>query len=114
MGIPLRDISRRPTHRPVITVSIIVINVLVFLLELARGDAFIEQWSVIPAHIVAGQGWITILTAMFMHAGWIILSATCCSFGPSAQPSKTPWVRFAIWPFTSWAAWSHPWLKSRH
>ena len=34
MGIPLRDITRRPAHRPVVTVLIIVVNALVFLLEL--------------------------------------------------------------------------------
>jgi hypothetical protein len=29
------------------------------------------QWSEIPADIVAGHHWVTILTAMFMHAGWM-------------------------------------------
>ena len=29
------------------------------------------KWSEIPANIVAGHHWITILTAMFMHGGWI-------------------------------------------
>jgi membrane associated rhomboid family serine protease len=98
MGIPLRDISRRPTHRPVITVSIIAINVLVFLLELARGDAFIEQWSVIPAHIVAGQGWITILTAMFMHAGWMHIIGNMVffwAFGPAIEDAMGP-IRYLV------------------
>ena len=98
MGIPLRDISRRPTHRPVITVSIIVINVLVFLLELARGDAFIQQWSVIPARIVAGQGWITILTAMFMHGGWMHIIGNMVffwAFGPAIEDAMGP-IRYLI------------------
>ena len=71
MGIPLRDISRRPVHPPVVTVSIIIINALVFFLELTGGDAFVQRWSVIPADIVAGQNWVTILTSMFMHGGWM-------------------------------------------
>jgi membrane associated rhomboid family serine protease len=98
MGIPLRDISRRPTHRPVITVSIIVINVLVFLLELARGDTFIQQWSVIPAHIVAGQGWITILTAMFMHGGWMHIIGNMVffwAFGPAIEDAMGP-IRYLV------------------
>ena len=98
MGIPLRDISRRPTHRPVITVSIIVINVLVFLLELAGGNAFIEQWSVIPAHIVAGQGWITILTAMFMHGGWMHIIGNMVffwAFGPAIEDAMGP-IRYLV------------------
>ena len=93
MGIPLRDISRRPVHRPVVTISIIVINVVVFLLELAGGEPFVEQWAVIPAHIVAGQHWITILTAMFMHAGWMHIIGNMVflwAFGPEIEDAMGP------------------------
>jgi membrane associated rhomboid family serine protease len=55
---------------PVVTAVIIVLNVIVFVLELMRGDAFVMQWSAIPAQIVSGRHWITILTAMFMHGSW--------------------------------------------
>ncbi len=68
--IPLGDASRRPISFPIMTVLIIAANGFVFLLELLGGDAFITRWSLVPAHIVAGQDWITILTSMFMHAGW--------------------------------------------
>jgi membrane associated rhomboid family serine protease len=68
--IPLSDVSRRPTRLPVVTALIIVVNVFVFLLELVRGDAFVMQWSAIPAQITSGHHWITILTAMFMHGSW--------------------------------------------
>ena len=88
MGIPLRDISRRPVHPPVVTVSIIVINVLVFFLELTGGDAFVQRWSVIPADIVAGQNWVTILTSMFMHGGWMHIIGNMVflwAFGPAIE-----------------------------
>jgi len=68
--IPLGDASRRPARIPVITALIILVNVLVFVLELMRGDTFVAQWSVIPTEIVSGHHWITILTAMFMHGSW--------------------------------------------
>jgi membrane associated rhomboid family serine protease len=68
--IPLGDASRRPMHFPIATVTIITINILVFMLELAGGDDFILRWSLVPADIVAGQNWVTILTSMFMHEGW--------------------------------------------
>ena len=100
MGIPLRDISRRPTHRPVVTVAIIVTNVLVFFLELAGGDAFVQQWSVIPAHIVAGQGWITILTAMFMHGGWMHIIGNMVflwAFGPAIEDAMGPFRYFVFY-----------------
>ncbi len=68
--VPLSDASRRPVRIPVITGFIIAVNVAVFLLELTRGDAFVMQWSAIPAQITSGHHWITILTAMFMHGSW--------------------------------------------
>jgi membrane associated rhomboid family serine protease len=96
VGIPLRDISRRPAHRPVITVSIIVINVCVFGLELVGGSAFVQQWSVIPSNIVAGQHWVTILTAMFMHGGWMHIIGNMVflwAFGPEIEDAMGP-VRY--------------------
>jgi membrane associated rhomboid family serine protease len=98
VGIPLRDISRRPTHRPVVTVSIIVINVFVFVLELMGGDAFVLQWSVIPANIVAGQHWVTILTAMFMHGGWMHIIGNMVflwAFGPATEDAMGP-LRYLV------------------
>jgi membrane associated rhomboid family serine protease len=68
--VPLGDASRRPARVPVVTAGIIVVNVAVFVLELMRGDAFVTQWAAVPAQIVSGHQWITILTAMFMHGSW--------------------------------------------
>ena len=98
MGIPLRDISRQPVHRPVITVSIIVINAVVFVLELVGGEPFIQKWSVVPATIVAGQHWVTILTAMFMHAGWMHIIGNMVflwAFGPEIEDAMGP-VRYLV------------------
>ena len=68
--VPLGDASRRPARVPVVTALIILVNALVFVLELMRGDAFVMRWSAVPAQIVSGHHWITILTAMFMHGSW--------------------------------------------
>src|SRR5262249_17133663 len=65
--IPLSDATRRPIHMPIVTALIIAVNVVVFLLELSGGESFITQWSLVPADVVAGRHWITILTSMFMH-----------------------------------------------
>ena len=69
--LPLRDVSRRPLRVPIVTGTIIAINVGAFVLELNGGDPFISRWSVIPAELVAGHHWITVLTAMFLHGGWM-------------------------------------------
>ena len=68
--IPLNDASRRPVHFPIATVLIIGLNAIVFCFELVGGDDFILKWSLVPADIVAGTNWVTILTSMFMHEGW--------------------------------------------
>jgi membrane associated rhomboid family serine protease len=68
--VPLGDASRRPARVPVVTALIILVNAVVFVLELMRGETFVMQWSAVPAQIVSGHHWITILTAMFMHGSW--------------------------------------------
>jgi membrane associated rhomboid family serine protease len=86
--IPLGDASRRPTSFPIITTSIVVVNVLVFLLELMGGDAFVAQWSVIPADIIAGKHWVTLFTAMFMHGSWSHIIGNMLflwAFGPEVE-----------------------------
>jgi membrane associated rhomboid family serine protease len=55
---------------PIVTGAIVAINIALFMLELNGGDEFIARWSVIPAEITAGRHLETILTAMFLHAGW--------------------------------------------
>lgn len=74
--IPIRD--HKPSGIfPVVTVSIIAINVVVFLYEfmlMSSGaiDPFLDKWAIIPAQLVhnpLGEG-ITIFSAMFLHGGW--------------------------------------------
>ncbi|HXD16772.1 MAG TPA: rhomboid family intramembrane serine protease [Vicinamibacterales bacterium] len=65
--IPLRDIIPSRTT-PVVTIALIVINVLVFLYELALGrgvNAFTLYWGLVPAAF----SWVTVLTSMFLHGG---------------------------------------------
>jgi membrane associated rhomboid family serine protease len=86
--VPLSDASRRPAHFPVATTLIIVVNVIVFIEELIRGDAFVAAWSVVPADIVAGHHWITILTAMFLHGSWLHIIGNMVffwAFGPEIE-----------------------------
>ncbi len=73
--LPLGDDDRARRTFPIVTYALIVANVLVFLLELSNGDAFINQWSFVPARFAANPGtdFLTIFSSMFMHAGWIHL-----------------------------------------
>jgi membrane associated rhomboid family serine protease len=67
--IPIRDASRAPVRFPLVTVSVIVVNVLAFVWEVGSGEAAIIRWAVVPSELLRGQGWITPLTAMFLHGG---------------------------------------------
>jgi membrane associated rhomboid family serine protease len=65
--IPLRDASRAPVRFPVVTVGLIAVNVLAFVWEVGNEEPAIIRWAVVPAELMRGQGWITPLTAMFLH-----------------------------------------------
>ena len=91
--IPLSDASRRPNRFAIITTAIVVVNGFVFVLELLGGDPFVMRWSEIPADIVAGHHWINILTAMFMHAGWMHIIGNMVflwAFGPEIEDVMGP------------------------
>ena len=74
--LPVRDENPR-TITPYINWLLILVNVVVFLVQLILGDQFIAIWSFIPARFTAflnGSGDIgallTVFSAMFMHGSW--------------------------------------------
>ena len=86
--------SRRPLHFPIVTICIIVVNFLVFGLELKGGDAFVLRWAAIPAKITSSHNLITILTAMFMHGSWSHILGNMVflwAFGPEMEDAMRPW-----------------------
>jgi membrane associated rhomboid family serine protease len=90
--IPLGDDSRQPSRFPIVTIAIIVVNAFVFFLELSGGEAFVKQWSVIPADVSAGRHLVTLVTAMFMHAGWLHIIGNMVflwAFGPEIEDAMS-------------------------
>ncbi len=86
--IPLGDASRRPRGFAAVTALIIVVNAYVFFLELAGGEHFVRTWSAIPLRITHGHHTITLLTSMFMHAGWMHIVGNMVflwAFGPAIE-----------------------------
>ena len=69
--VPLGDASRPPGRLAPVTVLIILVNIFVFFQELTYGNRFVRAWSVIPIRVVHGNHMITLVTSMFMHAGWM-------------------------------------------
>lgn len=98
--IPLGDASRRPTRIPVVTILIILVNAFVFVRELMGGEAFVFQWSAIPTEIFSGHRWITILTAMFMHASWSHIIGNMIflwAFAPEIEDAMGPGRYFVFY-----------------
>jgi membrane associated rhomboid family serine protease len=91
--VPLSDASRRPLHFPIITVLIIIANFVVFWNELQGGNEFVFTWAAVPANIMAGHAWITILTSMFMHGSWLHILGNMVflwAFGPQIEDAMGP------------------------
>lgn len=77
--IPIRD--HNPSRRaPWVTGLLIAANVVAFLLTWeALGDpratlVLLGDWALIPARVSAGEGWITLISSMFLHAGLLHLA----------------------------------------
>jgi len=67
--IPLRDIIPSRTT-PVVTISLIALNIVVFLYELSLGravDAFTLYYGLIPAAF----SWVNVFTSMFLHGSFL-------------------------------------------
>ncbi|MGD0359614.1 MAG: rhomboid family intramembrane serine protease [Bryobacteraceae bacterium] len=67
---PLKD--TQPSYsRPVVTIAIITVNLLVFLFEASLGpytrNALIETYGLVPDQFRV----TTVLTSMFLHGGWL-------------------------------------------
>ena len=94
--IPLRDIIPSRTT-PVVTISLIAINVLVFLYELSLGravDAFTLYWGLVPAAF----SWVAVFTSMFLHGGLLHVAGNMLYlwiFGDNVE-DRFGHVRFAI------------------
>jgi membrane associated rhomboid family serine protease len=85
---PLGDASRRLDNIPFVTVAIIAVNAVVFFFELQGGEDFILRWAVVPAEVAQREHLETIVTAMFMHGGWLHIGGNMVflwAFGPQME-----------------------------
>jgi membrane associated rhomboid family serine protease len=100
---PIGDDDSTERTVPIVTYLLIAVNVLFFLVELSGGDAFIEQWSVVPRRLTANPGgdFITVFTSMFMHGGWLHLGGNMLYlwiFGDNVE-DRFGHAKFAIFYF---------------
>jgi len=67
---PLSDVIPSRTV-PVVTVSLIIINSLVFLYQVTLPQPLLEHFVMQHALISADFSWTSVLTSMFLHGGWM-------------------------------------------
>jgi len=75
--MPLTDDNRGRRTTPYVTWVLIAINVVVFLYEVLLSEAslsrFLYDYGVIPREISDGEGYLSLITSMFLHGGWLHL-----------------------------------------
>jgi membrane associated rhomboid family serine protease len=67
--IPLRDVIPSRTT-PYVTISLVAINILVFLYQFSLGsyvNEFVLTFGLVPAYF----SWMNVLTSMFLHGGFL-------------------------------------------
>ena len=72
---PLYDQSARSQRPPYLTIFLILINVAIFLLTFfsPNFEEIIYQYGTVPDQILKGKNISTLLTSMFLHAGFLHL-----------------------------------------
>jgi len=75
--LPIGDDNSSRRTIPLVTYALLALNILFFFIELSGGDAFIEKWAFVPSRFLANPigDFLTLFTAMFMHAGWLHLGS---------------------------------------
>src|ERR1044072_83688 len=72
---PIGDDNTGRRTVPVVTYTLVALNILFFFVELSGGEVFIEKWAFVPNRFLANPAgdFPTLFTSMFMHAGWLHL-----------------------------------------
>lgn len=75
--LPIGDDNSSRKIVPLVTYALLIINIIVFLIELSGGNAFIEKWAFVPTRFLADPAGdiLTLFTSMFMHGGWLHLGS---------------------------------------
>lgn len=75
---PLRD-HNPSTRTPIVTYGLIALNIGVFLATYAylgndaQAAAFLVNWAMVPHDVATGQNYVGLVTAIFLHGGWLHL-----------------------------------------
>jgi len=66
---PIGDDNIEGGHKPIVSYGLIVINIIIFLIQLNVGEDIIYQYASVPKEITHGDNLFTLITSMFLHGG---------------------------------------------
>jgi len=72
--IPIGDDNVIGGSKPYFSYGLILVNVIIFLIQVTTPGSLICDYATIPNDIANGKGYYTILTSMFLHGGWMHLA----------------------------------------
>jgi membrane associated rhomboid family serine protease len=101
---PISDSQHKPSRFPFVNISLIVITVIVFFMQITSPDpeAFIQQYALIPAH-VDWSNYRTLfpfITSMFLHGGFLHIISNMVFlwvFGDNAEGEFPPFVYLFVY-----------------
>jgi len=75
MIFPIGDDNIEGGHKPIVSYSLIAINVAIFVFQLTlpQVDGFLNHFGVLPAEIVQGQDLFTLMTSMFVMGTYLVM-----------------------------------------
>ncbi len=109
---PIWDDQVKWWYMPVFTWVIIAINIIVFMYQLWLSETGLEQffmtYATLPAKIMHGEQWYSLITSMFLH-GWrmhIIWNMLFLYVFWDNIESRMGNIQFLIFYLLSWVVWS--------
>lgn len=101
--MPVGDDNSERKSFPIVNYALIILNILIFLLELSGGESFIMKWSFVPSRFLSNPAadFPTLFTSMFMHGGWGHLAGNMLYlwiFGDNVEDrlGKIPYLLFYL------------------
>jgi membrane associated rhomboid family serine protease len=71
MIFPIGDTQVKGGHKPLFTYTFIVLNILIFALQVSQPGNLICEFAVMPENIRNGTHLYTLLTSLFMHGSYM-------------------------------------------
>ncbi|MEN9340154.1 MAG: hypothetical protein RIQ62_1466 [Bacteroidota bacterium] len=78
MFFPIGDSKIQKGYAPIFTFLLLAANIGIFVYQLqlppVQQEAFSRQFACVPADILQGRNWLSLITSVFLHGGWMHLA----------------------------------------